>query len=164
MKSSTLLVITVVAVLAAGFAGARWWQVEHSTAVTYADSRDAARAAGTDGVQRLNTIDYRHADAGLRDWQAVSTGALLDRFRSETETDKKRLAATKTISSAKVLRSAVTALDDRAGTASMLALVAVSLHTNGKSSTTNTRATLELRRTSDGWLLSSAATVGGDGR
>jgi Mce-associated membrane protein len=166
MKSKTLLAITVLAVLAAGFACARWWQVEHSPAATYAAARDTVREAGTTGVQRLNTIDYRHADAGMRGWRDVSTGALLDRLRQDTESDTKRLAATKTTSNARVLHSAVTALDDRAGTASMMAVVEVAVHTDAQPKRTpvDSRVTLDLRRTAAGWRLSSVATVGGDSR
>ncbi|MFG3281811.1 hypothetical protein [Streptomyces sp. NPDC048111] len=151
----TLAALALIA--SAGFAlvaGWTWLQARNDSSVAYATARDAALAAGRAEIATLSTLDAGHPDAALRGWLDASTGPLHDELG--------RQGATKATTSARadVTDAAVSELDDRSGTAKLIATVQVRLTPAGGATTTD-RKRLEaaLERTDDGWKLKALSAV-----
>ncbi|MBO1333127.1 hypothetical protein J3486_18005 [Streptomyces sp. VRA16 Mangrove soil] len=123
--------------------------------LAYGRARDAALGDGRSAVARLTTLDAStaaRARAGVRRWQAVTTGPLRTRLGRVSP-------AAGTSTRGVVTDAAVTALDDRAGTAKLIATVRVS---TGSGSQAAERKRLEavLSRTSEGqWKVKSLNAV-----
>ncbi|WP_437089180.1 hypothetical protein [Streptomyces hundungensis] len=151
----TLVVAALtVSALFAAFGGWRYLQARDDSSVAYATSRDAALAAGRTRITALSTLDAAHPDATLRGWLDASTGPLHDELR--------RAGAGKPTTSARgeVTDAAVTQLDDRSGTAKLIATVRVRLTPAGGAATDD-RKRLEaaLERTEAGWKVKALSAV-----
>ncbi|MGW1865791.1 hypothetical protein ACWCPS_09530 [Streptomyces mauvecolor] len=150
-----LVVAALTASLAfAAFAGWAYLEARDDSTAAYAASRDAALKAGRTQIAALSTLDAAHPDAALRAWLDASTGPLHDELR--------RTGAGKPTASARgsVTDAAVTELDDRSGTAKLIATVQVQLTPAGGTATTDRKrfeATLE--RTGSGWKLKALGAV-----
>ncbi|WP_328321004.1 hypothetical protein [Streptomyces sp. NBC_00388] len=155
-----------VAVVFCAVSGWVYWQAHQDTSLRYSASRDAALAAGRERVAELNTLDVKHTDTGLERWLDASTGALHDRLASTRATDRTTLTKAGTSARGTVTGAALTALDDRAGTAALIATVKVAITPRGGVATTDRkRFTATLARTPDGWKVTalSAVPVGKEG-
>ncbi|MFI6474974.1 hypothetical protein ACIBL5_32500 [Streptomyces sp. NPDC050516] len=151
-----LVVAALTASLAfAAFAGRAYLDARDDSTVAYATSRDAALQAGRTQIAALSTLDAAHPDAALRTWLDASTGPLHDELR--------RTGAGKPTTSARgsVTDAAVTELDDRSGTAKLIATVQVQLTPAGGAATTTDRKRFEaaLERTGSGWKLKALNAV-----
>jgi Mce-associated membrane protein len=155
-----LAAVAVLAVLGAGWAGWAWWQSGHSDDVTYAQTRDLVLAAASDQVRTLNTVDYRHAEEDLTQWQRVTTGNLLTQLTNQHDSDVNSTKAQKTVSTAKVMDAAVSTLDTRAGTATVLVVVEVTIsQADGQPSVRKSRVDAVLARTEDGWKTGTVQVI-----
>uniref|UniRef100_A0AAU2VGC1 Mce-associated membrane protein n=1 Tax=Streptomyces sp. NBC_00003 TaxID=2903608 RepID=A0AAU2VGC1_9ACTN len=138
----------------AALAGWTYLDARDDSTVAYSTSRDAALKAGRTQIAALSTLDAAHPDAALRTWLDASTGPLHDELR--------RTGAGKPTTSARgsVTDAAVTELDDRSGTAKLIATVQVQLAPAGGAATTD-RKRLEaaLERTASGWKLKALSAV-----
>ncbi|QNS06500.1 hypothetical protein [Streptomyces xanthii] len=116
--------------------------------LAYARARDAALDDGRAAVAALSTLDASstaRAKAGIGTWKSVTSGPL--------RTDLSRLApASGPSSRATVTDAALTALDDHAGTAKLIATLRVETTPKGAKTPTTDRKRLEatLSRASDG--------------
>ncbi|MFI6872499.1 hypothetical protein ACIBL6_03550 [Streptomyces sp. NPDC050400] len=126
--------------------------------LAYGRARDAALDDGRSAVAALSTLDASTKDrarTGVTHWRTVTTGPL--------RTQLGRVAPAAGASSRGVVTdAAVTALDDRAGTAKLIATVRVDTTPKGTGSATSDRKRLEatLARTSDGtWKVKSLSAV-----
>ncbi|MGW2813414.1 hypothetical protein [Streptomyces sp. NPDC001415] len=138
----------------AAFAGWTYLGARDDSTVAYATSRDAALKAGRTQIAALSTLDAAHPDAALRTWLDASTGPLHDELR--------RTGAGKPTTSARgsVTDAAVTELDDRSGTAKLIATVQVQLTpAGGAASTDRKRLEAALERTASGWKLKALSAV-----
>jgi len=127
-----------------------------------AQGRDAAVRAATDGLAAFHTIDYRHLDELIRQWSELSTGQLHAMVGTGRKAVLRKVAQSRTVSSADVERAAVTSFDPDAGDARVVAVV--SIHTRSKNSRATTRTAEFLclvKRESDGWKLSAMQSLGG---
>ncbi|WUN35988.1 hypothetical protein OG823_28860 [Kitasatospora sp. NBC_00315] len=147
------------AVLAAGLAawsGWSWYDAAHDDSAAYARARDQVLAAGEQGAQNMNTLDHRDLAHGLDLWEASTTGDLHDqlvRGRSQFET---QVEQAQTVTSAKTLSGAVTELDDRAGRATVMIALRITVEVpNTAPATKDSRMLGELTRTAGGWKLSA---------
>ncbi|MDI3386264.1 hypothetical protein QIS99_08550 [Streptomyces sp. B-S-A8] len=126
--------------------------------LAYGRARDTALAQGRTAIAALSTLDAsteRRARAGVERWQAVTTGPLRTRLGKEKP-------ETGPVSRGVVTDAAVTALDDRAGTAKLIATVRVETKAEGTGSPSADRRRLEavLARTADGtWKVKSLNAV-----
>ncbi|WP_329125848.1 hypothetical protein [Streptomyces sp. NBC_01465] len=153
-------VVAVAAVLFCGFSGWVYLQTSNDDSLTYSASRDAALSAGRERVAQLNTLDVSHTDDGLKQWLDASTGALHDKLESTRATDRTTLAKAGTSARGTVTDAALTALDDRAGTASMIATVTVAITPKSGSATSDRkRFEASLARTPDGWKVTALNAV-----
>jgi Mce-associated membrane protein len=152
------VVSVVLAVLTFGYAaysGVAWYSASHSSESAFAATRDDALRSGQVGITNFLTLDYRKVDEDLQRWLNSSTGELRAEIDKDKDSRKKQLVDAKSVTSSKVLDSAITELDDRAGTASMIAVVESTVTPdNGQQVTKINRYLTKLTRTEDGWKLS----------
>lgn len=162
-RSKALLVAVVLVVAAAGFAGWSgwsWYQAANDEELAYAQTRDEALRVGREHVAQLTTLDYHDVDAGIDRWLAVSTGPLHDELAGTDEQTRQVLADGGTVATGKVLDAAISELDQRAGTAKLLASVEITVATEGADEATKrNRFVAQLTRTGDGWKLSAMDQV-----
>jgi Mce-associated membrane protein len=154
------VVALVVTLVAAAWAG---WSL-HSAAAAgpppAAAARDQALADGEQAVQNFNTLDYRHVPQGLRLWLQSSAGALHAEVLSGQATFEKEVQASKTVTTARVLDGAVTALNLRAGTARIIVAVQVTVTpAKGTAQVKQSRITAALTRAGGTWKLTSIGQV-----
>ncbi|MFH8474077.1 hypothetical protein [Streptomyces sp. NPDC018000] len=135
--------------------------------LSYAKMRDVALADGEDCLARLNSLDGKDAksvDAGLGAWLDSSTGPLHDRLKRTRSKDASELTKSGSTARGKVTDAALTTLDERAGTAEMIATVDVEVTPRtGKGGIERKRFEATLARTADGWKVKAltAIPVGG---
>ena len=161
-------ILIVLAVVAAGFAawgGWSWWRGAHDDNRQFALDRTAVVTAARQDIAMLNTLDSHKVDDGVNQWLAVSTGPLHDQFAHLTDADRKQLAQAGTVTTAQVVDAAVTALDQRAGTAQLIAAVQIDVTpASGAKTSKRSRLQANLARTDQGWKLSGLTTVQVGGR
>ncbi|MFJ8863147.1 hypothetical protein ACIRD8_32560 [Streptomyces sp. NPDC102451] len=125
--------------------------------LAYAKSRDAALADGKRHLARLTSMDGRNAasvKSGIGAWLDASAGPLHDRLESSRKKDAAELTESGATARGKVTDAALTALDDRAGTAALIATVDVVVTPRtGKGGTERKRFEVTLTRTGDGWKV-----------
>ncbi|WP_444852215.1 hypothetical protein [Streptomyces sp. NPDC000229] len=160
MRGNPLL--TVAAALAllaaggAGWSGWSWYAAAHDESTAYATTRDEVLAAGEQAVQNMNTLDHRDLRRGLDTWQKSATGDLLAQLTDGRPQFERQIQQAKTVTSAKVLSGAVTELDTRAGRASVMVALRITVTPpEGRPAAKESRMLGELTRTPDGWKLSA---------
>ena len=144
----------------AGLSFASWWHADHSDSLGYGRARDSVVLAARQDIVVLNTLNYSAVDAGLQRWLGASTGTLHDQIAGVSAADKKSIAAAKTVTTGKVIDAAVTELDDRAGSATVIAAVEVTVTpTTGKATTKRNRFSATMTRVGTEWKLSDLQQV-----
>ncbi|MEU9098501.1 hypothetical protein [Streptomyces sp. NPDC048361] len=151
-----VLAVALIALSAAFavFGGWAYLEARSDSSLAYAASRDAVLKAGRAQVAALSTLDAAHPDTTLSTWLSSSTGPLHDELR--------RTGAGKPTTSARgeVTDVAITELDDRAGSAKLIATVRVQLTPKGGAATTDRkRFEAALERTGAGWKLKTLNAV-----
>ena len=160
-RATILLAVVATAALAFAAVGfATWWRAGHDSSLDYARSRDSVTLAARQDIVLLNTLDYQHLDTGLQNWLAASTGTLHDQLSHVGATDKSAIVAAKTVSTGKVLDAAVTQLDERAGSATVIASVEVTVTpAGGKATVKRNRFSATMVRVGTAWKLSDLQQV-----
>jgi Mce-associated membrane protein len=157
---ATALVLALLAAVFAAWSGWSWYRA--STAGPSQDSqlRDQVLQAGEQAVQNFNTLDYRKVAAGLALWEQSSTGPLHAEIKSGHAQFERQIQQTKTITTARILDGALTALNVRAGTASIIVAAQITVTpANGSPVTKQNRLAGTLTRTASGWKLSQLGQV-----
>ena len=153
----------VLAVLAAGFAAWSGWslyQASNAAPPASAQLRDQVLQAGEQAAQNFNTLDYRKVAAGLALWEQSSTGALHTEIVAGRSQFTQQIEQTKTVTTARILDGALTALNPRAGTASIMVAVQITVTpASGSPATKQSRLLGTLTRTPSGWKLSALGQV-----
>ena len=153
----------VLAVLAAGFAAWSGWSLYRASNAgppASAQLRDQVLQAGEQAVQNFNTLDYRSVAAGLALWEQSSTGALHNEISAGRSQFTRQIQQTKTVTTARILDGALTALNPKAGTASIMVAVQITVTpVSGSPVTKQSRLLGTLTRTSSGWKLSALGQV-----
>jgi Mce-associated membrane protein len=153
----------VLAVLAAGFAawsGWSWSQAAGGGQGAAGQLRDRVLQAGEQAVLNFNTLDYRQVAAGLALWEQSSTGPLRAEISAGRAQFTRQIQKTKTITTARILDGALTALNARPGTASIIVAIQITVTpAHGSPVTKQSRLAGTLARTSSGWKLSQLGQV-----
>ncbi|WP_328379395.1 hypothetical protein OHB13_31950 [Streptomyces sp. NBC_00440] len=150
------LALALLAAGAAGWGGWSWYAAAHDDSAAYARSRDQVLAAGEQAVQNMNTLDHRKLTTGLDAWEASTTGDLHKQLTDGRPEFEKQIKQAQTVSTARVLSGAVTELDVRAGRASVMVALRITVTApKGKPAEKESRLLGELTRTSGGWKLSA---------
>ncbi|MCX4820608.1 hypothetical protein OG883_11930 [Streptomyces sp. NBC_01142] len=154
--TAVALALAVVAGCFAGWGGWSWYGAAHDDSLAYAQERDEVLAAGEQAVQNMNTLDHRDLGRGLDTWEDSATGDLRKQLTQGRGEFEKQIQQSRTVTSAKVLSGAVRELDDRAGRASVLVALRITVTApKGKPAQKESRMLGELTRTSEGWKLSA---------
>jgi Mce-associated membrane protein len=154
------LVLALVAGAAAGWTGWSWWSAAHDDSLRYSHTRDEVLRTAEQAIQNLNTLDYRTAESGIDLWVESTTGTLRDQLTQGRQNFLTQIQKAKTVTEAKILDSAVTELDDRAGKASVIAAIELKVTpATGRPTTKRERLAGQLTRTGSTWKLSSIGQV-----
>ncbi|OLF05016.1 hypothetical protein BLA60_37925 [Actinophytocola xinjiangensis] len=152
--------VLVAALGFAGWAGYGWWRASQDGSVSYAKTRDEVLETGRSHVRLLTTLDASDVDGGIRDWLTVTTGGLRDELSATDEETRKTLRDGGTVATGRILDAAVSELDTRTGTATMLVSVEIETSKDGQPvNAKRNRFVAGLERTEDGWLLSALDQV-----
>lgn len=153
----------LVAALICALGGWSYAQARSDDTLAYAKSRDAALAQGKRHLARLNSLDGKDArtvDEGLDAWLGASAGPLHDRLKRTRSKDASELTKSGATARGKVTDAALTALDERAGTAELIATVDVEVTPRtGKAGTERKRFEATLARTGDGWKVKALTAI-----
>jgi Mce-associated membrane protein len=137
-----------------------WHSADTSGSLKYAKSRDAVVLAARQDIVVLNTLSYKNVDGGLQSWLGASTGTLHDQISQVSAADKKQITDAKTVTTGKVIDAAATQLDDRAGSATVIAAVEVTVTpSSGKATTKRNRFSATMTRIDGAWKLSDLQQV-----
>jgi len=157
---ATALVLVVVAAAFAGWAGWSWYSAAHAGPPASAQLRDQVLQAGEQAVQNFNTLDYRKVAQGLNLWEQSSTGTLHDQVAAGRAQFIRQIQQTKTVTTARILDGALTSLNARAGTASLIVAVQITVTpASGSPVTKQSRLAGRLTRVQGGWKLSALGQV-----
>lgn len=155
--------VMLAAVLICALGGWSYAQARGDDDLVYAKSRDAALADGKQHLARLNTLDGKSAesvDSGLGAWLDSSTGPLREQLKRTRTKDAGELTKSGSTARGKVTDAALTALDERTGTAEMIATVDVQVTPRtGKGGTERKRFEATLARTADGWKVKALTAI-----
>ena len=155
---ATACVLLLAALVFAAWSGWSWLSAPRAS--SDAQARDQVLQAGEQAVLNFNTLDYRHVGQGLNLWEQSSTGALHDQIVASRATFERQIRQAETVTTAKVLDGALTALNLRAGTASIIVGLLVTVTpARGAAAIKYSRLAGELTRTPDGWKLSALGQV-----
>jgi Mce-associated membrane protein len=151
VTSSALL---AVAVLFAAWAGWSWLSAPRTPAG--ATVRDQALRAGEQAILNFNTLSYRSVAQGVRLWEQSSTGTLHSEIASGQSAFEQQIEQAKSTTTAKILDGALTALNTRAGTATIIVALQITVTpAHGSAATKQSRQEGVVTRTASGWKLSS---------
>ncbi|GGU23004.1 hypothetical protein [Streptomyces lavendofoliae] len=150
-----------VAALLCGLAGWSCVRAAGDGTRAFAEERDDVLAAGRDHVARLSSVDAADPGAARARWLDATTGDLHARLKGTDPRKGTGGASTR----ATVTDAALTALDDRAGTAELIATVSVETTpaAGRPGGTDRKRLEAALVRTGGGWKVTAltAVPVGG---
>jgi Mce-associated membrane protein len=157
---ATALVLAILAALFAAWSGWSWYRASTAGPPPDAQLRDQVLQAGEQAVQNFNTLDYRKVAAGLALWEQSSTGPLHTEISKGRAQFEQQIQQTKTITTARILDGALTALNPRAGTASIMVAVQITVTpANGSPVIKQSRLIGTLAKTASGWKLSQLGQV-----
>lgn len=152
------LVLVLAGLVFATWSGWSWLSAPRAS--SQAQARDQALQAGEQAVLNFNTLDYRRVGQGLNLWEQSSTGALRAEIVASRSSFEQQVRQAKTISTARVLDAALTALNLRAGTASIIVALQVTVTpAQGTAAVKYSRLAGQLTRTPHGWKLSALGQV-----
>jgi Mce-associated membrane protein len=156
----TALVLVVLAAAFAGWAGWSAYSAAHAGPSASAQLRDQVLQAGEQAVENFNTLDYRKVAQGLALWEQSSTGALHDEITAGRAQFTRDIQQTKTVTTARILDGALTSLNARSGTASIIVAIQITVTpATGTPTVKQSRLAGRLTRTDAGWKLSALGEV-----
>ncbi|MFC7219103.1 hypothetical protein ACFQLX_13135 [Streptomyces polyrhachis] len=139
-----------------GYAGYSYAETRGSDDLALAKARSAALDAGSEHIARLSSLDGEHPEQGLKRWQEATTGALHEELVRSGKQSAATLRQQGTRTEGTITDAALTRLDEPGGQAGIIATVRVEVRPRGgEPSTERRRCEGELRRTPQGWKLSS---------
>lgn len=149
-----LLVLLLGAGAFAGWSGAAWHAAVNDEETAFAQSRDAALAAAKQAVQNMHTLDHREVSAGLDSWEDSATGPLLDQLTEGRDLFEEQIRQAETVTTATVLGGAVTRLDQREGSASVMVALRITVQApDEQPAVKESRMLAEMIHTDEGWKL-----------
>ncbi|WP_436492416.1 hypothetical protein [Actinokineospora sp. HUAS TT18] len=154
------LALVVLSAAAALWFGVSWIKASGDDDLEVARMRDDVTRVGEQAIITFNTLDYRSVDKDLDRWLNASVGALHDEVVGRRASSKTTIEQAKTVTTARVLKSAITDLRDREGKATIIAAIRIDVTPDGKPATVKyQRVQGALERTDAGWKLSGIAFV-----
>ncbi|QUQ70616.1 hypothetical protein [Kutzneria sp. CA-103260] len=157
--SAVAAVLLLAALIFCGVSLVGWLGASGDESVQFAGTRDDVLRVGKQELINFYTLDYKNPDASFDRLVQSSTGDLATAIKQGEATWKKQLTDQKSSSTAKVLDAAVTELDDRAGTATVVAIVEVDVTPDNGKPANRLPMQIQLSRTDQGWKLSQAGSI-----
>jgi Mce-associated membrane protein len=155
-----MLGVVVAALAFAGWGGWTWWQAGSDDSIAYATARDEVLAAGRAQMAVLSTLDAHDVDGGIQKWLAVSTGELRDELAATDAKTRQALKDAGTVATGRVLDAAVSELDTRAGTATLLVSVEIMTAKDGTAPVPKrNRFVAGMSHVDGGWKMSALDEV-----
>jgi Mce-associated membrane protein len=153
--------LVLIAAAFAGWSGWSWYSAAHGSGDTaLSQARDQALQDGEQAVQNFNTINYRNVAQGISLWEQSSTGALRSQIMASRAGFESQLRKARTVTSSRILDGALTALNTRSGTATIITAVQLTvIPPTGSPAVKEERLAGQLVRTRSGWKLSSLGQV-----
>lgn len=163
LRVATVVVaaLAVIACLVAGWFGLSWLRAAQDESIELGIVRDTVLQDAQQAAINVNTLDHRRVQGGLELWEESATGAALREFKANHETYLRTVTESKTSSTARVRDAAVAELDNRAGTALVLAGVDVTYTPQQRDpSCVRQRLLLHMKRTPESWKVEQIGPVG----
>ncbi len=155
---ATSAVLLAIAAVFAAWAGLSWLTAPRAPAL--AQTRDQALREGEQAVLNFNTLSYRYVTQGVQLWEQSSTGALHSEIAAGRSAFEQQIKQAKSVTTAKILDAALTSLDFRAGKASVIVAMQITVTpAHGAAATKQSRQEGVLTLTPSGWKLSSLEQV-----
>jgi Mce-associated membrane protein len=156
----TAALLLLAAAAFAGWSAWAWFQAANPGTPAYSHTRDQALQAGEQAVQNFNTLSFRNVGAGIRLWEQSSTGLLHSEIVAGRAQFEQQIRQARTVTTARILDGALTSLNSRGGTASMVVAVQITVTpAHGTPAVKQTRLAGHLARTPSGWRLSALSPV-----
>jgi Mce-associated membrane protein len=121
------IALVVAATAVAGWYGVRWISAANDDSLAYSKTREEVNRVALAAVVTMNQLDYRKIDDGLKDWEAATTGTLHDEIAKNRASIRDSIVARQSVSTATPLSSAVREMDERAGKASVMVAIKMSV-------------------------------------
>ncbi|HVK21932.1 MAG TPA: hypothetical protein VM677_11280 [Actinokineospora sp.] len=154
------LVLVVISAFAALWFGVSWIKAAGDDDLEVSRVRDEVTRVGEQAIITFNTLDYRRVDQDLDRWLNASVGPLHDEVVGRRASSKSTIEQAKTVTTARVLKSAIIDLRDREGKATIIAAIRIDVTPDGKQPTVKyQRIQGDLERTDAGWKLSAVGFV-----
>lgn len=157
--SAVAAVLLLAALIFCGVSLVSWLGASNDESVQFTNTRDDVLRIGKQELINFYTLDYKNPDASFDRLVQSSTGDLATAIKQGEANWKKQLSDQKSSSTAKVLDAAVTELDDRAGTATVVAIVEVDVTPDNGKPPNRLPMQIQLTRTDQGWKLSQAGSI-----
>jgi Mce-associated membrane protein len=156
-----MAVLAVVSFAAAGWFGLSWYRAAHDESLALGMVREAVLQDSQQAAFTLNSLDYRSVQDGLTLWEQSAAGSLLTELQANRNTYVGAITESKTITTAKVLDTAIATLDERSGTAQALVGIDVTSQTDQRDpSCVHRRIRLDMIRVGDAWKVATLVPVG----
>lgn len=154
------LALAVAAGAVAVWFGVQWINASNDDSLAYSRVRDDVTRVATAAVITVNSLDYRTVDEDLQNWADATTGTLHDEIEGIDEATRKTATDSKSVGSAKVHSLAVRELDERAGTAIVIAAVQLDVTVEGQEPVAKyQRLEATMTRVDGVWKLESIGQV-----
>lgn len=155
-----LTVLVALAAVVTVVLGTLWVFTLNDGSREVAEARDVVLVDAKEAAISLNSLDFQNVEGGLDRWEQVSTGGLLEEFRSNRAEYAKLVTDSRRTTEATVPDAAVAELDLRSGVARVLVGVDVQVTEEGQEPTLfRQRLQMEMTRTDEGWKASRADIV-----
>lgn len=152
--------LVLVAVVFAGLAGYSWYSSANDQNLQFAIARDDVLRIGQQELVNFYSVDYKNPDKSFDQMLNQATGPLADTLKQNKDSWRKQIQDGKVSLSVKVLDAAVSDLDNRAGSASMTAMMEfVTTPEQGQPVSSRVPMQSALTRTDTGWKLTQAARI-----
>jgi Mce-associated membrane protein len=152
--------LVVAAVAFAGWSGVSWYSAANDETLQFATARDDVLRIGQQELVNFYSLDYKNPDKSFDQMLNQATGPLADTLKQNKDSWRKQIQDGKASLSVKVLDAAVSDLDNRAGSASMTAMLEfVTTPDQGQPVSSRVPMQSALARTDAGWKLSQAARI-----
>jgi Mce-associated membrane protein len=151
--------LVAAAAIFAGYALVTWMSAGNDDTAHFAKARDAVLLDARQDIVVLNQLDYHNIDGGLKRWLDATTGDLHAQLANVSPADRKDISTAKKVSSGKVIDAAVTELDNRAGTATVIATVETTVSPSNGAPPKRNRFKASMARVAGSWKLSALDQV-----
>lgn len=129
----------------------------------FSSTRDQVLRTGVQQIVVLNSMDSRRVDASLARWMEVTTGPLRETLTRDRAEAKARFQKARTTARAEVTSAAITSLDTKTGTATVIASLRIRVGTGaatGQKTEQRKRYQFAMERDPSGaWRIKSLTAI-----